>query len=762
MKMSLPNAIEEIPKDEEKLFFKEDNSNSIVSETSEVFPINKNALEASISSLSSTHFISSKDENLDSFDKNGVSNEDDIYKEIHETPLKIASKLNLDELPTEETLENLLLDSASPYLSDSTGNHKTNSLDDDDDEFNAELSRLAAAEEDVRIELEMLMNTGFHQNVDDVQSIDDDASSIYTNLTNLTNENDDTQSLHSLSQYDHTPSSTTNIKTQDETIQSSTPSESLDQKQIPMTNEQYFDLMKSRWQEQANEVGIKKIFVKNNENSLRACYTCPLLAHDSIQKLSFSSDINSKPEILSQHEVYSQSNFEYMQPMPSHYLRQIYSGIVLPQSQSKSENKYQNVRTINEHSTQQQSQSKMKSDLSIDPTEPIPIRTCSLRIRPDVLCGSVMDALSHTVSERSGEIVKRQGGHMMAKIPGYWLQRKDRSYSYSNRDQNIQSPQTKRKKRKVWLPPFCFDAQLCAKKSTPYRKDFDFHERILLIRIYAMNLDSRVLRNMKRNKYREDRSFVSISSMLDPKDEDLEFGKKKNEKVKERSSDQKDTLKQAAYIVYQMERVNEQERQARMHDFATSPITGTNSPSLFLPGITSSVSENNSKQDMNIVSKIGNMLVSPIRILADTNSSTPFHNKKDYPALTSTNSQLLESSFRFFVGCITELETRELAYTSLIDSPFGKFPALPTLDIHYCAQLRQICRETMVMNLLETASGMEQYTRDIETSCAEFINFLVEGSIKDYKMEKPSFPQMIPLNSYPLDFRQPESEYISI
>jgi hypothetical protein len=42
--------------------------------------------------------------------------------------------------------------------------------------------------------------------------------------------------------------------------------------------------------------------------------------------------------------------------------------------------------------------------------EPLPIRTVSIRIRCDVMCGAVMDALTTSVERLDGEITKRQGG----------------------------------------------------------------------------------------------------------------------------------------------------------------------------------------------------------------------------------------------------------------------------------------------------------------------------------------------------------------
>ncbi|KAL7470595.1 hypothetical protein ACHAXS_010844 [Conticribra weissflogii] len=50
--------------------------------------------------------------------------------------------------------------------------------------------------------------------------------------------------------------------------------------------------------------------------------------------------------------------------------------------------------------------------------EPLPVRTVTIRIRPDVLCGSVMDALTATVEILGGSMTKRQGGHLRAVCPG--------------------------------------------------------------------------------------------------------------------------------------------------------------------------------------------------------------------------------------------------------------------------------------------------------------------------------------------------------
>jgi len=47
-------------------------------------------------------------------------------------------------------------------------------------------------------------------------------------------------------------------------------------------------------------------------------------------------------------------------------------------------------------------------------------RCCCVRVRPDVLCGAVMDAVCTALSEKGCTIEKRQGGHLIATLP--WVE----------------------------------------------------------------------------------------------------------------------------------------------------------------------------------------------------------------------------------------------------------------------------------------------------------------------------------------------------
>lgn len=52
--------------------------------------------------------------------------------------------------------------------------------------------------------------------------------------------------------------------------------------------------------------------------------------------------------------------------------------------------------------------------------EPLPVRTISIRVRPDVLCGAIMDATHHAFqvlpSDCTTHIIKRQGGHLRGAV----------------------------------------------------------------------------------------------------------------------------------------------------------------------------------------------------------------------------------------------------------------------------------------------------------------------------------------------------------
>lgn len=61
-----------------------------------------------------------------------------------------------------------------------------------------------------------------------------------------------------------------------------------------------------------------------------------------------------------------------------------------------------------------------KNDINNNVEEPLPVRTVSIRVRPDVLCGAIMDAAHHAFeilpSNCTTHIIKRQGGHLRGAV----------------------------------------------------------------------------------------------------------------------------------------------------------------------------------------------------------------------------------------------------------------------------------------------------------------------------------------------------------
>jgi hypothetical protein len=126
------------------------------------------------------------------------------------------------------------------------------------------------------------------------------------------------------------------------------------------------------------------------------------------------------------------------------------------------------------------------------------------------------------------------------------------------------------------------------------------------------------------------------------------------------------------------------------------------------------------------------------------------------PALSEQDAPVVHASWRWIDACWNELENRDLSYSTLNTCRFGAFPALPTLDVHYCSQLRRLSREGMIVSLLKSASELEEYAREAEYTCANLIQML-RPTFHAYEIEPPALPQPLPLTAYPLDFTSPQS-----
>jgi hypothetical protein len=126
------------------------------------------------------------------------------------------------------------------------------------------------------------------------------------------------------------------------------------------------------------------------------------------------------------------------------------------------------------------------------------------------------------------------------------------------------------------------------------------------------------------------------------------------------------------------------------------------------------------------------------------------------PALNAEDFTVIQSSWRLIQLLWEELETRDLAYLTMRSSRFGSFPSLPTLDVHYCSQIRRISRESMTAQLVKSASELEQYAREAELTCANMIN-LLKPTFETYGIDAPALPKPKQLTEYPLDFIVPQA-----
>ena len=93
--------------------------------------------------------------------------------------------------------------------------------------------------------------------------------------------------------------------------------------------------------------------------------------------------------------------------------------------------------------------------------------------------------------------------------------------------------------------------------------------------------------------------------------------------------------------------------------------------------------------------------------------------------------------------------------STLGHSPLFQFPSLPSLDMHFIAQIKAFCRESMIISLVKTASDLEIFARESELSCGN-VDQLLRPTFDMYKLVPPQLPNPIPLTAYPLDFKPPE------
>lgn len=357
-----------------------------------------------------------------------------------------------------------------------------------------------------------------------------------------------------------------------------------------------------------------------------------------------------------------------------------------------------------------------------------PVRTLTLRIRPDVLCGAVMDAVQSAVQELipttsvGTRIRKRQGGHLQAIIGAVSAPRR-RSSSGNSSGSTASSSDTGSDDHidtategaaaapdVVHYPPFSVDVQLTTFKS-------DECQRMLLIRIYHLSAQ-------EEQQLEEDFPVAADSDSV------LVEPVVQLEAPIDTSASWH--LRESCALIQRIESV---------------ASNTTSKPKRIRPVLTPGRSLTRHAMQA-AVSQHFRQHYRACPSVKDGAVTLPALNNHDWP--------VIQASWRLVQSIWEELETRDLTYTSLaLSSRFGAFPSLPTLDVHFCSQIRRLSREGMIVQLLKSASELEDYAREAEYACANMIS-LLQPTFEAYGIEPPSLPKPKPLTSYPLEFTPPQ------
>jgi hypothetical protein len=70
-----------------------------------------------------------------------------------------------------------------------------------------------------------------------------------------------------------------------------------------------------------------------------------------------------------------------------------------------------------------------------------------------------------------------------------------------------------------------------------------------------------------------------------------------------------------------------------------------------------------------------------------------------------------------------------------------------------------MCRESMIVSLVKTASELEVFAREFEVACGN-LDQLLRPTFELYQLAPPPLPRPLPLTAYPLDFQAPEGKNI--
>lgn len=296
------------------------------------------------------------------------------------------------------------------------------------------------------------------------------------------------------------------------------------------------------------------------------------------------------------------------------------------------------------------------------------VRTVTIRIRPDVLCGAVMDAVFTSLTkELNATVTKRQGGHCQADVPpSIYMETDEQPLRY---------------------PGYRVEARLATSKLNA--------ARYLILRAFHSKTKGE--------------SSSRTTLLLEPIDLQPAVH-----------------LREASALIQRMEMKGETSK--RIH--------------------WNSGGENLTQQGIqDVVSAHLLDFHRPCRSVKEGFVTLPSLNNEDF--------LIIQSSWRMVETIWEEVESRGLVFSNLQQVPFGAFPSLRTLDVHYCSQIRIVSRESMTLDLLQSARDLEKFARESELACANMIN-LLQPAYEAYGIKSPSLPKPKPLTEYPLEFVLPQ------
>lgn len=412
---------------------------------------------------------------------------------------------------------------------------------------------------------------------------------------------------------------------------------------------------------------------------------------------------------------------DYCLPIPFRKLKRLYSGLmyhhVLSSSSSTTATPAKNAPTT--PSTQDASQqplavthsdslSTLAPSLSTSSTplpqeEPLPVRTVTIRIRPDVLCGAVMDAIHHAFeilpNNCTSHILKRQGGHLRG---GVYIA--DKSLAY------------------------VADVQLCTQKN-------DELERRLVIRFYHIQDDPDAMNELGQALQQKVATSMEVATPG-----------WSGESSSEDKSAANRHMKQSCSLIQRLMAAQQQGGSHKMDAKQQSSWLGLRDMAF------------DTKAEMQ--KAIGKHLESNFKtcpsVREENKKASPTIRRLTLPSLASKDWDLLEVSWTLTNSLVEELDTRDCTYNTISTLPFGQFPSLPTLDVHYCSQLRRLSREAMISNLLRAAKDLEDYAKGAEYNCAICIA-LLEPMLNHYGIPPLNFPKTSkPLREYPMEHTPPQ------